>query len=183
MQMKGRQAVDTVAVVEHRTPIGRVTLAATDQALLYCGFAGAAEVRARVALDGSLVPEPGGKDEGQGEVLCWAREELDDYLSGEQRAFTVPVDLRLATPFSRTVNLALDAHVPYGTRTSYGALATALGRPGAARAVGAALGANPVCVVLPCHRVVGASGSLTGYAGGVPAKRFLLELEAGHRAA
>jgi methylated-DNA-[protein]-cysteine S-methyltransferase len=67
--------------------------------------------------------------------------------------------------------------VPFGARTTYGALASAVGSPGAARAVGAALGANPLCVVVPCHRVVAASGSLSGYAGGPAAKRLLLDLE------
>ena len=73
----------------------------------------------------------------------------------------------------------LAADVGYGQRTTYGALALATGRPTAARAVGAALGANPLCVVLPCHRVLAASGSLTGYAGGLVAKRHLLDLESG----
>ena len=70
--------------------------------------------------------------------------------------------------------LALESFVPYGRTATYGELAAALGRPRAARAVGMALGSNPLCVVLPCHRIVGAKGSLTGYAGGVPAKRFPL---------
>ncbi|MER5790561.1 MGMT family protein [Streptomyces sp. NPDC001980] len=87
------------------------------------------------------------------------------------------MDLRLATPFSRTTVERLDALLPYGVTGTYAELAAALGRPRAARAVGTALGANPLCVVLPCHRVVGSGGRLTGYAGGVEAKRFLLDLE------
>jgi len=103
-------------------------------------------------------------------------EQLAQYLAGERRGFDVPVDLALATPFQRAVLERL-AGVGYGARTTYGALARDLGRAGASRAVGAALGANPLCVVLPCHRVVASGGALTGYAGGLEAKRRLLELE------
>ncbi|WP_299036365.1 methylated-DNA--[protein]-cysteine S-methyltransferase [uncultured Pseudokineococcus sp.] len=102
--------------------------------------------------------------------------QLEEYLAGERRTFDVAVDLALATPFQRAVLEQL-AGVGYGARTTYGALARDLGRAGASRAVGAALGANPVCVVLPCHRVVAGSGALTGYAGGLDAKRRLLALE------
>ena len=87
------------------------------------------------------------------------------------------VDPVLASPFQRLVLGQLVSDVGYGTTTSYGSLAVAVGRPGSARAVGAALGANPLCIVLPCHRVIGATGELTGYAGGIEAKRYLLELE------
>jgi methylated-DNA-[protein]-cysteine S-methyltransferase len=107
------------------------------------------------------------------------RGELDAYLAGRARGFTVPVDLALATPFQQVVLTRLQADVGYGVRTTYGALAVAAGRPTASRAVGAALGANPLCVVLPCHRVVASSGALTGYAGGVAAKQRLLDLESG----
>ena len=103
-------------------------------------------------------------------------EQLAQYLAGERRAFDVAVDLVLATPFQRAVLERLAA-TGYGARTTYGALARDLGRASASRAVGAALGANPVCVLLPCHRVVAGSGALTGYAGGLDAKRRLLELE------
>jgi methylated-DNA-[protein]-cysteine S-methyltransferase len=105
-----------------------------------------------------------------------ARRELEEFLAGRRRGFDVPVDLVLATPFQRGVLMALGG-VGYGRRTTYGALAVGLGRPTASRAVGSALGANPLCVVLPCHRVVAASGALTGYAGGLAAKAHLLALE------
>ncbi|MGW2826260.1 methylated-DNA--[protein]-cysteine S-methyltransferase [Streptomyces sp. NPDC001443] len=105
--------------------------------------------------------------------------QVDAYLEGRSRAFTVPMDLRLATPFSRTTVERLDSLLPCGVTGAYAEPATALGRPRAARAVGTALGANPLCVVLPCHRVVGSGGRPTGYAGGVTAKRFLLALESG----
>jgi methylated-DNA-[protein]-cysteine S-methyltransferase len=107
------------------------------------------------------------------------RRELDEYLAGRRTRFDVPVEHALSTPFQREVLTRLSADVGYGRTTSYGALATSIGHPKAARAVGAALGANPLCVVLPCHRVVAASGNLTGYAGGLAVKRRLLALERG----
>ena len=113
-------------------------------------------------------------------ALDEARRELAAYLAGERRTFDLRVDLALATPFQRVVLTGLRGRaVGYGERTTYGALARRVGRPSASRAVGAALGANPLCVVLPCHRVVASSGALTGYAGGLPAKERLLALESG----
>ncbi len=107
------------------------------------------------------------------------RRQLDEYLAGRRTRFDVTVDPVLATPFQRDVLTVLPVTAGYGRSATYGELARAVGRPSAARAVGAALGANPLCVLLPCHRVVGAGGALTGYAGGTEAKRYLLELEAG----
>lgn len=112
-----------------------------------------------------------------GRALDGVRRQLDEYLAGRLRSFDVPLDPVLATPFQRAVLQRLAASVGYGSTTSYGRLADAVGRPTAARAVGAALGANPLCIVLPCHRVLAASGALTGYAGGLTAKQFLLDLE------
>lgn len=107
-----------------------------------------------------------------------ARRQLDDVLAGRRHGFDLATDLALATPFQRSVLTTLDRTVGWGERASYGEIAGRLGRPSAARAVGSALGANPLCIVLPCHRVVGAHGQLTGYAGGTTAKRYLLDLEA-----
>lgn len=103
------------------------------------------------------------------------QEQLAAYLAGDLRAFDVAL-APLGTPFQAEVWAAL-RQVPYGTTTTYGALAAAVGRPAAVRAVGAANGRNPYCLVVPCHRVVGTDGSLTGYAGGLERKRFLLALE------
>ena len=103
--------------------------------------------------------------------------QLHAYLAGTLEQLEVEL-APVGTPFQREVWSAL-RRVPYGTTTTYGALAAAVGRPTAVRAVGAANGRNPFCLVVPCHRVVGADGSLTGYAGGLERKRFLLELEAG----
>lgn len=111
-------------------------------------------------------------------LLDPARRQLDDVLAGRRHGFDLATDLALATPFQQSVLTTLARTVGWGERATYGELATRLGRPSASRAVGSALGANPLCVVLPCHRVVGATGALTGYAGGTAAKRYLLDLEA-----
>ena len=104
------------------------------------------------------------------------RRQLDEYFEGTRTTFELPVDLRPSAPFSRDVLKRL-AKVPYGEVTTYGALARAAHRPQAARAVGTVMNRNPIPIVLPCHRVVGASGSLTGYAGGLDRKEQLLRLE------
>ncbi|GAA4117150.1 methylated-DNA--[protein]-cysteine S-methyltransferase [Knoellia locipacati] len=118
--------------------------------------------------------------------LDTARRELTAYLSGKVTGFSVPVDLVLANDFQRAVLAGLATYVGYGSATTYGELATTIARPGASRAVGSALGANPVCVFVPCHRVLPAGGSVGGrvggYAGGPAAKEYLLALEAGHTA-
>jgi methylated-DNA-[protein]-cysteine S-methyltransferase len=103
------------------------------------------------------------------------RRELDEYFEGKRRDFDLPLDLRVA-PFYADV-LAELARVPYGKTDTYGALAAKVGRPRAARAVGTVMNRNPIPIVLPCHRIVGANGSLTGYAGGLDVKRKLLALE------
>jgi methylated-DNA-[protein]-cysteine S-methyltransferase len=103
------------------------------------------------------------------------RRELDEYFEGNRRDFDLPLDLRVA-PFNEAVLKEL-ALVPYGRTETYGGLAKKVGRPSAARAVGTVMNRNPIPIVLPCHRVVGANGSLTGYAGGLDVKRRLLQLE------
>lgn len=104
------------------------------------------------------------------------RRELDEYFSGRRRAFDLALDLRALPPFTVRV-LGELARVPYGETTTYGALAAKVGHPKAARAVGTVMNRNRIPIVLPCHRVVGATGSLTGYAGGLERKSMLLELE------
>ena len=108
-------------------------------------------------------------------MLQQAQRQLDEYFAGQRRAFELPLAPQ-GTPFQREVWLAL-ADIPYGQTMSYAQLAAKLSRPTASRAVGAANGRNPLGILLPCHRVVGAKGSLTGFSGGLAAKRFLLELE------
>jgi methylated-DNA-[protein]-cysteine S-methyltransferase len=105
-----------------------------------------------------------------------ARRQLQEYFAGERRAFELRLDRRLMGSFARKV-LDVTARVPFGQVSTYGRVATEIERPHAARAVGAALGSNPIPIVVPCHRIVGASGKLTGYAGGLHRKEFLLHLE------
>ncbi|WP_326571977.1 methylated-DNA--[protein]-cysteine S-methyltransferase [Actinacidiphila glaucinigra] len=106
-----------------------------------------------------------------------AAEQLGAYFAGGLTAFDLPLDLR-GTPFQQRVWAGLRT-IPYGTVMTYGQLADKLGSPGASRAVGLANGRNPVGIIVPCHRVVGASGGLTGYGGGLERKRYLLDLELG----
>ncbi len=103
--------------------------------------------------------------------------QLDAYFAGERTRFDVPLQLH-GTEFERRVWNAL-LEIPYGETAGYGEIAREIGAPGAARAVGRANGRNPIAIVVPCHRVIGADGSLTGYGGGLPLKRALLDLERG----
>ena len=168
-------ASDVSYVVED-TAVGRMLLASTQAGDLVASaylLPGATEElwleRLARAVSPRVLRQPAALDE--------ARRELSAYLAGERRTFDLRIDLALATPFQRVVLTGLRESVAYGERTTYGALARRIGRPSASRAVGAALGANPLCVVLPCHRVVASSGALTGYAGGLAAKERLLALE------
>jgi methylated-DNA-[protein]-cysteine S-methyltransferase len=146
------------------SPIGELTLASDGEALtgLYM-----TDQRHRPEL-----PAADGDDDA---VLTAAREQLAEYFAGERREFDLPLS-PAGTPFQRAVWEAL-RDIPYGETAGYGELANRLGRPGAARAVGLANGRNPIAIVVPCHRVIGAAGALTGYGGGLERKRYLLELE------
>ncbi|GAB7105561.1 methylated-DNA--[protein]-cysteine S-methyltransferase [Streptomyces phaeofaciens] len=110
-------------------------------------------------------------------LFAEAEEQLEAYFASELKEFTVPLRLH-GTPFQRTVWAEL-RKIPYGETRSYGDLAEALGNPGASRAVGLANGKNPIGIIVPCHRVVGAGGSLTGYGGGLERKQRLLDFESG----
>jgi methylated-DNA-[protein]-cysteine S-methyltransferase len=111
------------------------------------------------------------------EPFAEARRQLDEYFAGERVAFDLPLAAK-GSEFERRVWNALE-EIPYGETQSYGEVAERVGAPGAARAVGLANGRNPISIVVPCHRVIGANGTLTGYGGGLERKRFLLELEQG----
>ena len=149
-------------MIVHDTRVGPLYLDASAAGLTRCGFRPPDE----------SAPTPASS------VLDHARRELDAYFDDELRTFTVAVDLSGHAPFDRRVLAGL-ASVGHGERTTYGELAAAVGLgPGDARRVGAAMARNPVAIVVPCHRVVGADGSLTGYAGGLARKRTLLDLEA-----
>jgi methylated-DNA-[protein]-cysteine S-methyltransferase len=168
--------VSDVSYVVEDTIIGPILLARNESGVLiassFVGGPGAED-----ALLRRLARQVSPRVLRQPRALDEARRELDAYLRGDLRAFDLPTDLVLATPFQRIVLGRLADAIGYGHRTTYGALAREIERPSASRAVGAALGANPLCVILPCHRVVAASGALTGYAGGLAAKEYLLALE------
>ena len=151
------------------SPIGDLLVAATDRGLCQIAFDPdeAADRLARV-FGRRVLRVPSRLDD--------TRRQLDEYFEGRREAFELEPDVRLLPAFQQLV-LAELARVPYGQVTTYGALAARIGRPRAARAVGGALNRNPIPIVLPCHRVVGANGSLTGYAGGLDVKQKLLELE------
>ena len=168
-----------VAYLVEQLPIGRLLLAGRPDGTLLASRYVADDAAADAVLD-RLAHRVSPRVLRGGRALDAVRRQFDAYLDGRRRSFDVPVDLALATAFQRAVLERLAATVSYGSTVSYGTLAADLGRPSASRAVGAALGGNPLCIVLPCHRVVAASGALTGYAGGLEAKRFLLDLERTH---
>lgn len=148
------------------SPVGTLLLTATETGLTGIVFDGR---RARAALGDAARERPSHP------VLRRATRQLQEYFAGTRRAFDLPL-APSGTPFQRDVwNALLD--IPYGETRSYGEVARRIGRPKAVRAVGAANGANPLPVVVPCHRVIGADGSLTGYGGGIARKRKLLALE------
>ncbi|AWV07932.1 methylated-DNA--[protein]-cysteine S-methyltransferase [Marilutibacter maris] len=121
------------------------------------------------------VPRDARWQAGEHPLLDAVAAQLDDYFAGRRTGFDLPLAPE-GTAFQRSVWLEL-ARIPYGSTVSYAQMASRVGRPAAVRAVGAANGRNPLPIVLPCHRVIGADGSLTGFGGGLPTKQFLLELE------
>ena len=150
------------------SPLGALRLCAREGALVGVYFEGH-RPPPRFAPDAlARVDEP---------VLVQARAELAEYLAGARTRFEVPIAIEHGTPFERAVWSALTT-IPHGERISYAELARRIDRPRAVRAVGAANGRNPLSIVLPCHRVVGAGGALTGYAGGLERKAWLLDHEA-----
>jgi methylated-DNA-[protein]-cysteine S-methyltransferase len=147
------------------TPLGALTLAATAKGLALAWFDAQAHRSAEV--DAPQRPDH--------PHLTTAAREFAEYFAGTRREFTVPLDPQ-GTLFQQHVWREL-LHIPMGALSTYGTVAARLGRPEAARAVGAAVGRNPVAIIVPCHRVVGRDGSLTGYAAGLPRKEALLRLE------
>jgi methylated-DNA-[protein]-cysteine S-methyltransferase len=148
------------------SPVGPLTLVSTDGVL--CGLY-MHEQRHR-----PVESVFGTRDDSRSQDV---KEQLSAYFDGDLKEFDVPLAFE-GTEFQRRVWAEL-LRIPYGETTSYGELAERLGRPTAARAVGLANGKNPISIIVPCHRVVGAGGSLTGYGGGLPRKRFLLSFEQG----
>lgn len=135
-----------------------------------------------VATDGTGIcgvrfDGPPGAGDSDDPLLLRAAEELTGYFAAERTEFDLPLSVRGGSPFERAVWAAIAA-IPYGEMHTYGQIATALGDRNAARAVGIACNRNPLPILIPCHRVVGAGGKLVGFGGGLPRKRYLLELEA-----
>ncbi|PKO41802.1 MAG: cysteine methyltransferase [Betaproteobacteria bacterium HGW-Betaproteobacteria-3] len=159
-----------IVYTHYRSPMGRMVIAASATGLTGAWFEG--QKHMPELSHWTLLPEPGAHP-----VLAQAVHELTRFFNGQAPRFSVPLDLRAGTPFQQQVWAALQ-RIGYGQTVSYGALAQQLGRPTGARAVGAAVGRNPVSVIVPCHRVLGAGGALTGYAGGLDRKTGLLRLEA-----
>ncbi len=149
------------------SPLGPMTLAATDKGLAGVWFDGQKHMP-----DTSAWPV-----QADHPLLLQTQAELAEYFAGRRKAFDLPLDLNQGTVFQQQVWQAL-LQIPAGQTTAYGSLATRMGRAAAVRAVGAAVGRNPISIVVPCHRVLGANGALTGYAGGLERKTALLELEA-----
>jgi methylated-DNA-[protein]-cysteine S-methyltransferase len=146
--------------IEMKTPVGKLTLVEKDGALAGC------------YLETYTPPEA---ERRATPLLERAKQQLDEYFAGKRDDFDLPLELA-GTDFQRAVWKAL-TKIPFGQTRSYADIAKAIGKPSAVRAVGAANGANPVAVIVPCHRVIGSDGSLTGYGGGLPRKKWLLAHE------
>jgi len=149
------------------TPIGELLLAGEDNALAMIGFP-----------KGSMRRDPESDWIFNEKPLATARQQLSEYFDGTRKEFDLPVALN-GTEFQVSVLEALQ-DIPYGETVSYGEIARRIGRPKAVRAVGAANGRNPIPIVVPCHRVIGSGGDLTGFGGGLDTKEALLRLEAEH---
>lgn len=151
------------------SPVGEILIAGDDQGLRFIGFPEG---------KGRIEPQPGWTLSDRS--FADAARQLKEYFTGTRRSF----DLQLSphgTPFQLAVLQAL-RNIPYGETRSYADVARSVGKPKAVRAVGAANGRNPLPIVIPCHRVIGSNGSLTGFGGGIDTKRFLLDLEKRHAA-
>lgn len=167
-----RDGLVDVAVAPVDAPFGRLWVAVTERGLVRVAFDGHDDVVAQLAAKVSprVLDAPARADA--------VRRQLDEFFGGTRTAFSLPLDRTLVrSEFQRRV-LDAAAAIPYGGHATYGAVAAAAGSPRAVRAAGSALGANPLCVVVPCHRVVPSSGGVGGYAGGPEAKRWLLDREA-----
>ncbi len=156
----------SIAQTTWQGPLGPMVVAATDKGLAGVWFEGQRHMPDNSAW----------RAEPKHPVLLQAIAQLADYFAGKRTQFDLPLDLQGGTSFQQSVWQAL-LQIPSGATTSYGALSSSIGKPSAVRAVGAAVGRNPVSVIVPCHRVVGMDGSLTGYAGGLERKTALLKLE------
>lgn len=146
------------------TPVGDLLVVGSEEGLL------------RIEFPPAAAPAGVPRDERR---LAPVLRQIDEYFAGSRREFDVPLAPR-GTAFQLEVWRALQ-RIPYGETRSYAEIARSIGRPAATRAVGAANGANPIPIIIPCHRVIGSNGALTGFGGGIDVKRWLLDLEAGGR--
>ncbi|NWG54697.1 MAG: methylated-DNA--[protein]-cysteine S-methyltransferase [Hydrogenophilaceae bacterium] len=154
-------------VIVHDSPVGPLTLKSDGEKLISIWFEKDKRDASRPRASGVRDP-----------ILDQTRRELDQYFAGKRKSFEVRFGPGEGTAFQRAVWKAL-TRIPYGATVSYGHIAKAIGMPKAMRAVGAANGQNPIPIIVPCHRVIGANGSLTGFGGGLDRKRYLLSLERG----
>lgn len=156
----------SIVQTRYESPLGPMVVAATDKGLAGLWFEGQRHM-----------PESSGWPHAPAHpVLVQAVAQLADYFAGRRSHFELPLDLQGGTAFQQAVWAAL-LNIPSGATTSYGDLSGRIGKPAAVRAVGAAVGRNPLSIIVPCHRVLGKDGSLTGYAGGLARKSALLQLE------
>lgn len=153
------------------SPLGTIVIAATDKGLAGLWFA-----ENQRYLPPELTGSKAWPDDTNHPILQQVREQLGEYFAGRRSQFELPLDLSCGTAFQQSVWQALLA-IPQGEITSYGEVSRRIGKPSAVRAVGGAIGRNPVSIIVPCHRVTGSSGALTGYAGGLDRKTALLRLE------
>ena len=161
-----------VAIGSLDGPVGELAVAVTPRGLVYVAY----DDEDREALVGRYVRELSPRVVRSARATDRVRRELEEYFAGARTVFDLSLDRRLMHPFARKV-LTATARVGYGELSTYGEIAKRIGHPSAARAVGAALGSNPIPIVVPCHRVVRAGGDIGNYGGGPEMKRFLLELE------
>ena len=161
----------SIVQASFQSPLGPITLAATARGLTGLWF-----VEGQRHLPPELTGPTVWPSDTEQPVLKQVSQQLAEYFAGQRSRFEVPLDLACGTTFQQSVWQALLA-IPAGATTSYGRLSAGIGKPAAVRAVGAAVGRNPISVIVPCHRVLGSDGSLTGYAGGLDRKTALLELE------
>ena len=151
------------------SPVGKLRLVANDKSLIAILWENDDPRRVRLGET---------REDDRQTLLVETERQLKEYFEGKREGFSIPLEMR-GTPFQLSVWEALLA-IPFGETRSYGQLAKQLGRPTAMRAVGAANGRNPISIVVPCHRVIGSSGKLTGFAGGLDAKEYLLRIESGN---
>lgn len=170
----------SIVQTSYQSPLGAITLAATSKGLAGLWFIeGQRHLPPELTGPDQSAPRAGASrwpEDTDHPVLKLVSQQLTEYFAGQRSHFDVPLDLACGTAFQQSVWQALLA-IPQGSTASYGDVGRRIGKPAAARAVGAAVGRNPISIIVPCHRVMGSNGSLTGYAGGLHRKVALLAIE------